>query len=184
MSTETISADGAPGEIATSLQRSINWRGAFVMGLAGVILVTGIVPFAVQAMGAAAIPAIIGVSVIGLAVCLWMGELAALYPHRTGGTPSYAYESFKPLGESTARHIGGVAGWSYWLGWFPVAPINMILASSYIAALFHVPLGKIVDPLGGLGSPEGIGVLIITLVGLVGLLIPCYLGVRLGTGFA
>jgi amino acid transporter len=42
----------------------------------------------------------------------------------------------------------------------------------------------VVDPLGGLGSPEGIGVLIITLVGLVGLFIPCYLGVRLGTGFA
>ena len=48
------------------------------MGLAGVILVTGIVPFAVQAMGAAAIPAVILVSVIGLVVCLCMGELAAL----------------------------------------------------------------------------------------------------------
>ena len=113
-----------------------------------------------------------------------MGELAALWPHRTGGTPSYAYEAFRPLGESTARHIGGVSGWSYWLGWFPVAPINMILAASYIAVLFHVPLGRMVDPLGGLGTPEGIGVLIITLVGLVVLFIPCYLGVRLGTGFA
>src|SRR6202044_3985234 len=84
----------------------------------------------------------------------------------------------------TARHAGGVAGGSYWLGWFPGAPINMILASSYIAALFHAPLGKIVAPRGGLGPPEGIGVLIITLVGLVVLFIPCYLGVRLGTGFA
>ncbi len=184
MSTETISADGAPGEIATSLQRSINWRGAFVMGLAGVILVTGIVPFAVQAMGAAAIPAIILVSVIGLVVCLCMGELAALWPHRTGGTPSYAYESFRPLGESTARHIGGVSGWSYWLGWFPVAPINMILAASYIAVLFHVPLGKLVDPLGSLGTAEGIGVLAITMIGLLVLFIPCYLGIRLGAGFA
>src|SRR5580692_1895947 len=184
MSTDTSLTPGPPGEVATSLERSINWRGAFVMGLAGVILVTGITPFAVQAMGAAAIPAIVIVSVIGLAVCLCMGELAALWPHRAGGTPSYAYESFRPLGESTARHIGGVAGWSYWLGWFPVAPINMILAASYIAALFHVPLGAIVDPLGGLGSPEGIGVLIITFVGLLLLFIPCYLGVRLGTGFA
>ena len=154
------------------------------MGLAGVILVVGITPFAVQAMGAAAIPCLIGIQVIGLVVCLCMGELAALWPHRTGGTPSYAYEGFRPLGETTARHIGGVAGWSYWLGWFPVAPINMILAASYIAVLFHVPLGKTVDPLGALGTPEGIGVLIITLVGLVVLFIPCYLGIRLGTGFA
>ena len=125
MSIET-STGGPPGEVATSLHRGTNWWGAFVIGLAGTILVTGIVPFAVQAMGAAAIPAIILVSVIGLAVCLCMGELAALWPHRTGGTPSYAYESFRPLGESTARHIGGVSGWSYWLGWFPVAPINKI----------------------------------------------------------
>jgi amino acid transporter len=181
---DTSVTSGPPGEVATSLERSINWRGAFVMGLAGVILVTGITPFAVQAMGAAAIPCLIGIQIIALVVCLCMGELAALWPHRTGGTPSYAYEAFRPLGESTARHIGGVAGWSYWLGWFPVAPINMILAASYIAALFHVPLGAIVDPLGGLGSPEGIGVLIITFIGLVGLFIPCYLGVRLGTGFA
>jgi amino acid transporter len=101
-----------------------------------------------------------------------MGELAALYPHRTGGTPSYAYESFKPLGESAARHIGGICGWSYWLGWFPVAPINMILAAYYIAVLFHVPLGRVVDPLGALGTPEGIGVLAITMVGLVVLFIP------------
>jgi amino acid transporter len=184
MSTETSVTGGPPGEVATSLHRGTNWWGAFVIGLAGIILVTGIVPFAVQAMGAAAIPAVILVSVIGLMVCLCMGELAAMWPHRTGGTPSYAYESFKPLGESTARHIGGVSGWSYWLGWFPVAPINMILAASYIAVLFHVPLGKVVDPLGSLGTPEGIGVLAITMVGLIALFIPCYMGIRLGAGFA
>ena len=175
---------GPSDEVATSLSRGINWRGAFVMGLAGVILVVGITPFAVQAMGAAAVPCLIGIQVIGLVVCLCMGELAALWPHRTGGTPSYAYESFKPLGETAARHIGGVAGWSYWLGWFPAAPINMILAASYIAVLFHLPLGKTVDPIGTLGTPEGIGVLIVTLVGLLVLFIPCYLGIRLGTGFA
>jgi amino acid transporter len=184
MSTNSNGAGRPPGEVATSLHRGTDWRGAFVIGLAGVILVTGIVPFAVQAMGAAAIPAIIGIQVIAMAVCLCMGELAALYPHRTGGTPSYAYESFKPLGESAARHIGGVCGWSYWLGWFPVAPINMILAASYIAELFHVPLGRLVDPLGSLGTPEGVGVLAITMVGLVILFIPCYLGIRLGAGFA
>jgi amino acid transporter len=60
----------------------------------------------------------------------------------------------------------------------------MILAASYIAVLFHVPLGKTVDPLGSLGTPEGIGVLIITMIGLVALFIPCYLGIRLGAGFA
>ena len=113
-----------------------------------------------------------------------MGELAALLPHRTGGMPSYAYESFKPLGEKTARHVGGLCGWSYWLGWFPVAPINMLLAASYIAVLFHVPLGRTFSPIGTLGSPVSIGVLLITVGGLLALFIPCYLGIRLGATFA
>ena len=131
-------------------------------------------------MGAAAIPAIALVVVIGLIVCLCMGELAALLPHRTGGMPSYAYESFEPLGHTTAKHIGGVSGWGYWLGWFPVAPINMLLAAGYIAVLFHVPLGRSFSPLGSLGTPVSMGVLVITFVGLIGLFIPCYLGIRLG----
>src|SRR5580698_6508588 len=154
-------------DIETSLERGTNWWGAFVIGLAGTILVTGIVPFAVQSMGAAAIPAIALVVVIGLIVCLCMGELAALLPHRTGGMPSYAYDSFKPAGETVAKHIGGVSGWGYWLGWFPVAPINMLLAAGYIAVLFHVPLGRSFLPLGSLGTPVSLGVLIITIVGLL-----------------
>ncbi len=184
MTTESSTTGSPPSEVATSLHRGTNWWGAFVIGLAGTILVTGIVPFAVQSMGAAAIPAIALVVVIGMIVCLCMGELAALLPHRTGGLPSYAYESFKPMGETTARHVGGVSGWGYWLGWFPVAPINMILAAGYIAELAHVPLGATVNPLGSLGSPVTVGVLAITMIGLVALFVPCYLGIRLGATFA
>jgi amino acid transporter len=184
MSESGTVVSGEPAEVATSLSRGTNWWGAFVIGLAGTILVTGIVPAAVAAMGAAAIPAIALVVVIGLIVCLCMGELAALLPHRTGGMPSYAYESFMPLGKTTAKHIGGVSGWGYWLGWFPVAPINMLLAAGYIAVLFHVPLGRTVLPLGDIGAPVSIGVLLITFFGLIGLFVPCYLGIRLGATFA
>ena len=165
MSEEGTVVSGAPAEVATSLSRGTNWWGAFVIGLAGTILVTGIVPFAVSSMGAAAIPAIALVVIIGLIVCLCMGELAALLPHRTGGMPSYAYESFEPIGHTTAKHIGGVSSWGYWLGWFPVAPINMLLAAGYIAVLFHVPLGRTFSPLGSLGTPVSMGVLVITFVG-------------------
>jgi amino acid transporter len=184
MSEQGKAVSGPPVEVATSLSRGTNWWGAFVIGLAGTILVTGIVPFAVSSMGAAAIPAIALVVIIGLIVCLCMGELAALLPHRTGGMPSYAYESFEPLGHTTAKHIGGVSGWGYWLGWFPVAPINMLLAAGYIAVLFHVPLGRSFSPLGSLGTPVSMGVLLITFVGLIGLFIPCYLGIKLGATFA
>ncbi len=133
----STSSDGPTVDIETSLHRGRNWWGAFVIGLAGTILVTGIVPFAAQSMGAASVPAITLVVLIGLVLCFCMAELAALLPHRAGGLPSYAYDSYKPLGETTARHAGGLSGWGYWLGWFPVAPINMILAAGYIAVLAH-----------------------------------------------
>src|SRR5262249_9570578 len=77
------------------LQRKTNWWGAFVIGLAGTLLVTGIGPYAVQGMGAAAIPVFLVVTAAGVVLCLCLAELAALMPHRTGGLPSYAYETYK-----------------------------------------------------------------------------------------
>src|SRR5579862_2042429 len=97
MSEEATVTSGSGAEIATSLHRGTNWWGAFVIGLAGTILVTGIVPFAVSSMGAAAIPAIALVVVIGMILCLCMAELAAMLPHRTGGLPSFAYDAWKPV---------------------------------------------------------------------------------------
>ncbi|MBO0728633.1 MAG: APC family permease [Acidimicrobiaceae bacterium] len=180
----TASAVGESPQFDTSLERGTNWWGAFVIGLAGTILVTGIVPFAVQSMGAAAIPAIALVVIIGLLLCFFMAEMAALLPHRTGGLPSFAYDAFKPMGRNVAKHVGGVSGWGYWLGWFPVAPINMILAAGYIAVLFHVPLGRALRPLGSVGTPINVGVLVITIVALLALYVPCYYGIKLGAGFA
>ena len=40
----------------------------------------------------------------------------------------------------------------------------MLLAAGYIAVLFHVPLGRSVLPLGSVGTPVTIGVLIINLL--------------------
>src|SRR5215831_7321725 len=80
-----------------------------------------------------------GAFVIGLA------ELATMWPDRTGGIPAFATESFRPLvGNTWARHIGGTSGWAYWLGWFPVAPINVILTASYLAVLFNFSPGHMI----------------------------------------
>ena len=106
MSTDTGITAGPPGEVATSLERSINWRGAFVMGLAGVILVTGITPFAVQAMGAAAIPALIGIQIIALVVCLTHGRVG-----RTLAAPHGRDAVLRLRGVQTT---GGVNGPPYW----------------------------------------------------------------------
>src|SRR4051794_37949489 len=78
-----------------ALQRRTNWWGAFVIGLAGTLLVTGIAPYAVQGMGAMAIPFFVLVTAGGVVLCFCLAELAALMPHRTGGLPSYASETYK-----------------------------------------------------------------------------------------
>jgi amino acid transporter len=168
----------------TGLQRGTNWWGAFVIGLAGTILVTGLAPAAVQALGAAAVPIMFGVAAAGVLLCFCLAEMAAMMPERTGGVPSYAEACFMPLGRTNARHIGGLSGWAYWLGWFPVAPINMILAAAYIQSLFHVPAGASIQPFGNVGAPVSVAVIIIAVVGILALGVPSFLGIRLGAGFA
>ncbi len=140
----------------TGLHKGTNWWGAFVIGLAGTILVTGIAPYVVQGTGRAGIILIGGMTILGCFLCLCLAELATMWPDRTGGIPGYAAESFQPLvGNTAARHIGGVSGWAYWLGWFPVAPINVILTAVYLAVLFDFSPGHLISPVGTyLGRPD------------------------------
>ena len=171
-------------EPRAGLQKGTNWWGAFVIGLAGTILVTGIAPYAVQGMGASAIWAIGVNTVFGLVLCLCLAELACMWPDRAGGIPSYASASFEPLvGPKVAKHIGGLSGWSYWLGWFPVAPINMILTAAYLSSLFSIPQGGTIHLFGSYGAPISTTVLLISFIGLLAIYVPCYFGVKLGATF-
>jgi amino acid transporter len=121
---------------------------------------------------------------MGFLLCLFAAELAAVMPDRTGGIPSYTTAAFEPLHRGTANHLGGLSAWAYWLGWFPVAPINMILASAYITQLFGIPQGRSFLPFGGVGSPVTLAALIISVIAICGMYVPSYLGIRLGAGFA
>lgn len=163
------------------LKREINWWGAFVIGLAGTILVTGIAPVMVTTLGAASIPLIVGITLMGYLLCLLLAELSAMMPERSGGAPSYAYPAYRQRFPRASKHVNGLTSWMYWLGWFPVAPLNMILASFYIADRF------------GLNTTSGFTpittfiawwTLAIAVVGILLFFIPAYLGIRIGAGFA
>ena len=125
-------------------------------------------------------------TIAGCFLCFCLAELATMWPDRTGGIPSFATESFRPwTGDTAARHIGGVSGWAYWLGWFPVAPINVILTASYLAFLFKFSQGHMVDPVGTTwGTPIGITIVLVCFALLILIFIPAYLGIRLGAAFA
>src|SRR5262245_32248060 len=58
-----------------NLRRETGWWGAFVIGLAGTILVTGIAPVMVTALGASSIPITVFITITGWLLCLFLAEL-------------------------------------------------------------------------------------------------------------
>jgi amino acid transporter len=178
-----VSSIEAPDELVYEgggLPRHTNWWGAFVIGLAGTILVTGIAPVMLTSLGAAAVPVMVFITFTGWLVCLFLAELSAMMPERTGGLPSYAYPAFKDRWPKLAEHINGFTAWAYWLGWFPVAPLNLILASFYIVSL----LGLSTAGFTPIDTPIAWWTLAISVGGLLLLFIPSYLGIRFGSRFA
>jgi amino acid transporter len=169
------------GHSTHELKRETGWVGAFVIGLAGTILVTGIAPVMVTTLGAAAIPLTIVVTLTGWLLCLFLAELAAMMPERTGGAPSYAYPAFKDRWPRAAKHINGITAWMYWLGWFPVAPLNMILASFYLADRFGLDTKSGFTPIHTQIAWWTLG---ISIVGILLFFVPAWLGIRFGAAFA
>ncbi len=167
------------------LEKGTNWWGAFVIGLAGTILVIGLAGYALLALGGVAITLFVVLTLVGVFLCFCLAELGAAFPDRAGGLPSYAFETFKPWGATASEHIGGLSSWAYWLGWFTVAPINAYLAALYITDLFGIPLGGTYGPISAsFGSAWSVGVVVTAAVILVAMFIPGWLGIRLGATFA
>lgn len=163
-----------------SLDKGTNWWGAFVIGLAGTILVTGSAPVFVTTFGASYVPIIVFFSLTGWVLCLLLAELSGMMPDRTGGSPTYAAPAYRKW-PRLANHINGVTSWMYWLGWTPVAPLNMILASFYIGELFGLDMTKGFTPINTFVSWWTVA---IALVGLALLSAAAYLGIKFGTGVA
>jgi amino acid transporter len=164
-----------------NLQAGTNWWGAFVIGLAGTILVTGAAPTFLTVFGASYIPVIVFFTLTGVLLCLFLAELSAMMPGRTGGSPSYAYPAFKDRWPRLAPHVNGLTSWMYWVGWMPVAPLNMILASFYISERLGLNTESGFTPISTFISWWTLG---IAIVGLLLLFIPAYLGIRFGTAMA
>ena len=151
-----------------------------MIGLAGTILVTGIAPVMVTSLGAASVPIILVITITGYVLCLFLAELSAMMPDRSGGSPSYAYPAYKDRWPRLAEHINGFTAWAYWLGWFPVAPLNMILASFYIVDRFGLSTSGFTP----INTPIAYWTVGISVVGILLLFIPALLGLRFGTVFA
>jgi amino acid transporter len=164
------------------LSKETNWWGAFVVGLAGTILVTGITAPTIAGLGTAAIPNFIFWTITGWLLCMFIGELATMLPDRTGGAPAYAFYAFKDRLPKASPHINGVTVWMYWLGWMPVMAVNMILTGAYLPVLLGFTDNT--STINLFGYPVSYFTLGVGIVLSVLLFIPAYLGIRFGTGFA
>jgi amino acid transporter len=178
-------ARGVEVDDIDQLSKDTNWWGAFVIGLAGTILVLGLVGYAIVAMGPFSIPMFAILTGAGVLLCFCLAELAAAMPEKAGGLPSYAFDTYRPFGKTAAIHFGGLSSWAYWLGWFTVAPIFVLLAADYLVALLKLGAGKVFDPFGpAIGGPTNSTRFLVALVLLLAMFIPCYLRIRLGATFA
>ena len=175
------SATDQLGYTSGGLRRETDWRGAFVMGLAGTILITGIGPVMVTSLGASCLPINIFIALLAWLNIIFIAELAGMMPERTGGSPAYAYPAYMTRWPRMAKHINGFTAWAYWLGWFPVAPLNMILASFYLADRFHLNTTAGFTPIHTFIAWS---TLIISVIGILLFFIPAYLGIKFGTVFA
>ena len=81
---------------SAGLPKTTNWWGAFVIGLAGTILVTGIAPVMVTELGASSVPVIVVITISGYLVCLLLAELSAMMP--------------RPLGRPSLLCVSGLQG--------------------------------------------------------------------------
>jgi amino acid transporter len=166
------------------LTKDTNWWGAFVVGLAGTILVTGVTGPVLAALGSAAIPNFIFWTLTGWLLCLFIAELAAMLPDRTGGAPAYAYYAFKDRLPRSYPHINGMTNWMYWIGWMPVMAVNMLLTGAFLPVLFGFTDSSHTIQLFSNSVPVSYFTLGVGAVLSLALFIPAYLGIRFGTLFA
>lgn len=107
------------------LQPSLTWRGGLVLAL--VIPMSGLtlIGYEVGAIGALGALAVwVGTSIIALLQNFVFTELAAMFPHKSGGIALYASE----IWSEHCAPLGGVFGLGYWAGWsLTLAVVSLVI---------------------------------------------------------
>jgi amino acid transporter len=118
-------ADGAP---AASLERRIDWTGAFWVA-------SGVPPLVLFSIGAVA--AIVGnlswivwtaSIVMGFIQSFTYAEIAGLFPNKSGGTSVYGAIAWVRY----SKLLAPISVWCNWFAWSPVQAIGSGLAAGYI----------------------------------------------------
>lgn len=125
----------APGQHTGSLQRRIDWTGAFWVASG----VPALVLFSVGAIAATVgKPAwlVWALSIgLGFIQAFTYAEIAGLFPNKTGGASVYGAVAWVRY----AKPIAPLSVWCNWFAWSPVLAIGSGLAGGYILAALFPP---------------------------------------------
>jgi amino acid transporter len=176
----STSAPRVEEDVEGGLSKETNWWGAFVIGLAGTILVTGVTSPALIGLGSAALPNFAFWALSGWLLCMFLAEMAAMLPNRTGGAPAYASFAFQERLPRASGHINGVTSWMYWLGWFPVVAVNMLLTGAYLPTLFGFKDSTRTVHLLASTQPVSLFTVVVGVVLSLSLFAVAFLGIRFG----
>jgi len=128
---ESTVAEGQNG--VSRVKRVADWKVAYVIGLAGAILVTGVAGPLVGAIGTWGCILVMITVVAGVVYCFLLAELSAMFPEKIGGLPTYAVEGFRD--KRWGGLLGGLNNWAYFLGWSPVIAVNTSILAIYAAVM-------------------------------------------------
>jgi len=111
---------------------ALSWRRVFVLSLGSALLVNvSLGPMAGE-IGAASVLVWGCSAFIGLVQCLLLGELGSRYPDLSGGPPAYVHAGLSHV----SPLWGGMAAWAYWTAWIPGVAVHVLLAATYVNALW------------------------------------------------
>jgi amino acid transporter len=121
----------SPSSTDHGLKREISWWDGVVITacMPGFILPS--IGFSVSLLGGWGSVALwLGVVTFGFLMANFYSELAAAFPHRTGGIATYIDEAVHKI----SRIPAVISAYGYWFGYSAVLSINGILVGSYIQA--------------------------------------------------
>jgi amino acid transporter len=117
------------------LLKTLRWYDGFVIALANPGFLLGSIGFSVLDLGGWGAVLLWGVTAaIIVPVMVLYSELAAMFPHKSGGFPLYANEGWRKY----TTLVGPVATFGYWIGWSVVLSF-LGLFSGYIAQASWFP---------------------------------------------
>lgn len=122
----SVTDAGGPG--AASLQRTIDWRGAFwvasgvpalvLFSIGGIAGTTGTLAFLIWTAS----------MLMGFIQSFTYAEIAGLFPNKSGGASIYGATAWLPY----SRLIAPLSVWCNWFAWSPVLSLGCSIAAAYL----------------------------------------------------